>query len=166
VLSPYAFLDDFDSTVIVAVITMWMVQVTFDEIINVITMGHRLVSTTRAVFMARFMAATVMIGRAPIGILQPDFYHVLFDERRVSGSGGTMQVSVVKVIDVTCVFDRGVATLWTVLVTLVRMNFWIFHNKHLVNQNVSYQGRMFPNQRTTTSGKACPFEKSPKAQLN
>jgi hypothetical protein len=42
-----------------------------------------------------------------------------------------MQVAVVKVIDVTCVFDRGVATLWTVLVTLVRMNFWVFHNRGL-----------------------------------
>jgi hypothetical protein len=42
-----------------------------------------------------------------------------------------MQVAVVKVIDVTCVFDRGVATLWTVLVPLVRMNFWIFHDEGL-----------------------------------
>jgi hypothetical protein len=42
---------------------------------------------------------------------------------------GMMQVSAVKVIDVTIMFDRGVSTLWTMLVTLVRMNFWIFHNK-------------------------------------
>ena len=41
-----------------------------------------------------------------------------------------MQVTVVKVIDVTFVFDRGVATPWTVLVTLVRMDFWIFHNNN------------------------------------
>jgi hypothetical protein len=40
-----------------------------------------------------------------------------------------MQVSVVQVIDVPIVFDRGMATLWTMLVTLVRMNFWIFHNE-------------------------------------
>jgi len=40
-------------------------------------------------------------------------------------------VAVVKVIDVTCVPDCGVATLWTVLVTLVRMNFWVFHKKGL-----------------------------------
>ena len=80
-LSLFAFLEDFESTVIVTVITVGMVQVAFDEIINVITMGHRFVPTTRAVFVPRLMAATVMIGRAPVGILHPDFYHVLFDER-------------------------------------------------------------------------------------
>jgi hypothetical protein len=80
-LSLFAFFDDFESTMIVTVITMGMMQVTRNEIVNVITMGHRLVPTTRAVFMACFMAATVMVGCAPIGILRPDFYHVLFDER-------------------------------------------------------------------------------------
>jgi hypothetical protein len=38
-----------------------------------------------------------------------------------------MQVTVVKIIDVTFVFDPGVATLWTMRVALVRMNFWICH---------------------------------------
>ena len=42
-----------------------------------------------------------------------------------------MKVAVVKVIDVTCVLDCGVAALWTVLVPLVRMNFWVFHKKGL-----------------------------------
>ena len=66
---------------IVTVIAMGMMQVTVNEIINVITMGHRLVPATRAVFMTSLMAATVVIGRAPIGILYPYFYHVLFNER-------------------------------------------------------------------------------------
>jgi hypothetical protein len=39
-----------------------------------------------------------------------------------------VQVAFVNIINVTFVFDRGVATHWTVLVTLVWMNFWIFHN--------------------------------------
>ena len=52
---------------IVTVITMGMMQVTINEIINVITMGNRFVPTTRAVL----LAATVMIGRTPIGIPQP-----------------------------------------------------------------------------------------------
>jgi hypothetical protein len=40
-----------------------------------------------------------------------------------------VQVAFVNIINMTLVLDRDMAALWTVLVTLVRMNFWIFHNK-------------------------------------
>jgi hypothetical protein len=43
---------------------------------------------------------------------------MLVEEHVIDASCGMMQVTVVKVIDVTFVFDRGVATLWTVLVPL------------------------------------------------
>jgi hypothetical protein len=36
-------------------------------------------------------------------------------------------MSIVNVIDMTFVFDRGVATLWSVLMTLVGMGSRIFH---------------------------------------
>ena len=40
-----------------------------------------------------------------------------------------VQMSIVNVIDMTFMFDRGVATLWSVLMTVVRMSSRIFHKK-------------------------------------
>jgi hypothetical protein len=48
----------------------------------------------------------------------------------VSTAGGIVQVAFMNIINVTFVLDRDMAALWTVLVPLVRMNFWLFHNKN------------------------------------
>ena len=66
---------------IVTVITMRMMQVAIDEVIDVITVGYCLVPTARAVLMARFMASAMMIGRASIGVVRADFYNVLLNKR-------------------------------------------------------------------------------------
>ena len=39
-----------------------------------------------------------------------------------------VQVAFVNIVDVIFVLDCDMTALWTVLVTLVRMNFWIRHN--------------------------------------
>jgi hypothetical protein len=65
---------------IVTVITVRMMQVPIDQIIDVVTMGNRFVSTARTVFVALVMAAADMAGRAPVGILWADIYCMLFDE--------------------------------------------------------------------------------------
>ena len=54
---------------IVTVVAVGVMQVAFDEIIDVITIGHRFVPATRAVSMAGRMTGAVMIRRTPIGIL-------------------------------------------------------------------------------------------------
>jgi hypothetical protein len=76
-----AFSDNFNGTVIVTVITMRMMQVTINKVIDVITMGYCLVPTARAVLMPRFMASTMMIGCASIGVVRADFYNVLLNKR-------------------------------------------------------------------------------------
>jgi hypothetical protein len=76
-----AFSENFNGTVIVTVITMRMMQVAIDEVIDVITVGYCLVPTARAVLMARFMACAMMIGRASIGVVRVDFYNVLLNKR-------------------------------------------------------------------------------------
>jgi hypothetical protein len=67
--------------VIVTVITVRMMQVPVDQIINVVTMGNRFVPTARTVFVVLVVAATDMARRAPVGILRADIYYMLFDER-------------------------------------------------------------------------------------
>jgi hypothetical protein len=67
--------------VIVAVITMRMVQVILNEVIDMIAMGYCLVTTTRAVLVPRSVACAMMIGRAPDGVMRADFYNVLLNER-------------------------------------------------------------------------------------
>ena len=76
-----AFADNFNGTVIVTVITMRMMQVAIDEIIDVITMGYYLVPTARVVLMPRFMACAMMIGCASVRVMRADFYNVLLNER-------------------------------------------------------------------------------------
>ena len=66
---------------IVTVITMRMMQVAVDEVIDVITMRYRLVPTARVVLMPNFMACAMMIGRASLGVVRADFYNVLLNER-------------------------------------------------------------------------------------
>jgi hypothetical protein len=55
--------------VIVTVVAVGVMQVAFDEIIDVITVRNCFVPATGAVFMAGRMTSTVMIRRTPIGIL-------------------------------------------------------------------------------------------------
>ena len=66
---------------IVTVITMRMMQVAIDEVIDVITMGYYLVPTARAVLMPQFMACAMMVWRASVGVVRADFYNVLLNER-------------------------------------------------------------------------------------
>jgi hypothetical protein len=73
-------LDDLDGTVIVTMITMRMMQVPIDQIINVVTMRNRFVPTARTMFVVLVVAATDMVVRAPVGILRADIYYMLFNE--------------------------------------------------------------------------------------
>jgi hypothetical protein len=76
-----AFSENFNGTVIVTVVTMRMMQMIINEVIDVISMGYCLVPTTGAVLMPRFMASAMMIGCAAVGVTRADFYNVLFNER-------------------------------------------------------------------------------------
>ena len=66
--------------------------------------------------MPRFMGCAMMIGCASIGVVRADFYNVLLNKRSVDLPRRVVQMSVVNVIDMPVVFDRGVAAAWGVLV--------------------------------------------------
>ena len=61
---------------IVAVVTVGMMQVAVDKIIDVVTVGYRFVPATRAVLMAGLMAGAVVIRGTPIWILGSHLDHV------------------------------------------------------------------------------------------
>ena len=113
---------------------------TINEVVDVLTMRYYLVPTPWSVFMPCLMACAMMIGCTPFGVVGADFYHMLLNKRWIGVPRRMVQMSIVNVIDMTFMFDRGVATLWSVLMTVVRMSSRIFHktnnktNKSVFNQ--------------------------------
>ena len=60
--------DDLKRAMVIAMVTVRMMKVAVDKIIDVIAMRHRLMSAPRAVHVPRLVAAAAMIRRASIGI--------------------------------------------------------------------------------------------------
>jgi hypothetical protein len=101
---------------VVAVATVGMVQPTIDQEIHVISVRHRLVSATRPMLMAVFVG-TSLVGRCtavrvPTGHLKGVFLH------RAIGRG-MMEVTVVKVVKVISMTDRGVPASVAMLVIML-----------------------------------------------
>ena len=119
---------DFDRTVIITVIAVWMMQVALYEIIDVVAVGHRLVPAIAAVFVRALVTAAIVVGCAALGVLRTDFQDMLLDQRGATGPNRIMEVAVVKVIDMTAVFDAGMAAVWGVLVTAVGMGIETAHS--------------------------------------
>jgi hypothetical protein len=111
--------EHLDGTVIVAVVAVGVVQVPVDEVVDMVAVWHRLMPTTGAVLVAGLVAVAMMVGSAAIGILRTEFQDMLLDEH---GTGWMVNVTVVKVIDMPLVLDRGVAAACSVLVASIGMD--------------------------------------------
>jgi hypothetical protein len=59
--------------VIVAVITVRMMQMTIDDIIDMVAVRHRLVPAIGTMLVANHVSAAVMVGRAAVGVFRTDF---------------------------------------------------------------------------------------------
>jgi hypothetical protein len=66
-----------DRPVIITVISMWMMQVTVNQIVKMIAVGNALMCTAGTVYMSLVMSTTLMIRRTSIGICRVDFKDVL-----------------------------------------------------------------------------------------
>jgi hypothetical protein len=99
--------------VIVTVIAMHVMQVSVDEIIDVVAMGHRLVSATGAVG----VSGALRIGRAAHRVSGADSNNVLVDVISVH----VMQVTVVQIIDMPVMSDGGMAAVRAMLMGVVGM---------------------------------------------
>lgn len=101
---------------VITMVTVRVMQVTIDQIIDVITVRYRFVTASGTVHVARVVAAAVVLGGASDGIGLGDFDRVLFD---FSVFQDVMQVAVVQVIHVVAVLDTGVFAIWAVLVVVM-----------------------------------------------
>lgn len=72
-------LDYFYRTMVVAVITMRVVQMTIDQVIDVIAMRNGLMAATGTVNVARVVAPAGMVWRALIRIRSVHFNPMFFD---------------------------------------------------------------------------------------
>jgi hypothetical protein len=112
---------------IVTMIAVGMVQVALDEIIDMVAMGYGLVPTIGAMFVRDSVTTAIVVGCAALRVLRTDFQDMLLDQRGATGPNRMMQVAIVKVIDMSAVFDAGMAAVRGVLVTAVGMGFGIAH---------------------------------------
>jgi hypothetical protein len=104
-----------ERAVIVAMVAMRVVQVPIDQIVDVIAMRHRLVTTPGAVLVGGVMPSATVVRRACRGVRGGDVDPVLVDMVTVL----VMEVAVVQVVDVTVMTDSGVAAARTVYVGVI-----------------------------------------------
>jgi hypothetical protein len=100
--------------VIVAVIAMRVVQMSIDQVIDVVAMRDRLVAAVGSVDVVGVVLSLV-IRRAGIRVLLADRDYVLIDMIAMR----MVQVPIVQVVHVPVVLDRGVATVLAVLMLVV-----------------------------------------------
>jgi hypothetical protein len=109
--------DDVQRPVIIAMIAVRMVQMTVDQIIDVIPMGHRLMSAARAVHMPRLVTAAAVIRGAVIGIFRTHLDDMLIHVVTVR----IMEMAIMQIVDVIAVANGGVATAWAMLMVVFPM---------------------------------------------
>jgi hypothetical protein len=105
-----------------------MVQMAVDQVVDMIPVRNRLVSAVRPVHVFGFVAAALMRRRTVIGVGRSHRNGMLVDVVTVR----MMEMTVVQVIDVTIVLDRGVPAAGAMLMIVVRV-FLAAHRSLLVN---------------------------------
>jgi hypothetical protein len=107
---------------VITVVTVRMVKVTFDQIIDMPAVGHCLVPTPWTVDMTGLVTAAMMVRCTAIRVLVVDFDRVLFDHVR-AGDLRMMKVTVMQIVDMAAMFDSDMATVLGVLVSVIGMAF-------------------------------------------
>ena len=108
-------LGELDGAVVVAVAAVRVVQVTVDQVVDVVTVGHGLVAAAGAMHVVARVPATVVARSAGPGVGGVDLDLALVRVALVRA----MHVAVVQVADVVAVLDGGVAALGAVGVIVV-----------------------------------------------
>lgn len=98
-------------------ITVRVMKVAVDKVVDVIAVRHRFVTAARSVHMARFVATTVVVRRATIRIFRADFdlVFVYMVAMRM------VQMAIMKIIYVVAVLDCGVSAARAMLMVMVSM---------------------------------------------
>ena len=94
---------------------MRVVQLSIDQIIDMVAVRHGLMSTTRAMLVSgasRFRSAPRRVGLVDLNDM---FVNVI--------AVHVMQMTVVKIVNMSTVANRGMSTLWAVLMGMVSVMF-------------------------------------------
>jgi hypothetical protein len=103
-------------------IPMRMMQTPTHEIVDVIAVRDRLMTTSLAMGMIAVPAAR---RRVTVGVLGVDLHHVLVDMIVVR----MMKMAVVEIVDMVAMLDRDMAAIGPVNVRMLRMNRVISHSQ-------------------------------------
>jgi len=104
--------------VIVTVIAVGMVQPALDQIIDVIGVRDRLMTTAGTMNMICFVTGMPEFWRAAIWVLGTHLDRVVFDDVAPL----MVQMTVVKIVDMVAMLDRDMAAAGAVLVRMVGVN--------------------------------------------
>jgi hypothetical protein len=99
-------LHELQRTMVVAMIAVRMVQAPVDEIIEMVSMGDRLMAAIWTMLMRCIMPFRRLIARAAIRVLRRYFDDMLID----AATFNVLKVPLIKIIDVVCMPNRNVAT--------------------------------------------------------
>ena len=102
---------------VIAVVTVRMVQMAVHQVIDMIAMRHQLMAAARAVHMACGVTGALVAWRAALGIVGAHRQAVLVDVIAVH----MVQVTVMQIVNVAIVLDRRMATARLVLMFVVGM---------------------------------------------
>ena len=108
-------MHDFHRTVVIAVTAVRMVQMTGDEIVDMVAMRNRFVTATRSMNVGAIMPGAAMLWRATIRVLvahlNPMFVHMV--------RMGMMKMAIVEIVHMVAVADGNVAAFRSVRVIMV-----------------------------------------------
>jgi hypothetical protein len=101
-----------DRAVVVAVPFVRVVQVPVGQVVQVVAVGHLLMPAASPVHVARLVRAAVVLRCTRSGVSRVNREYVLIDVALVR----VVHVSVVEIVRMTLVSDRGMSAAWAVLV--------------------------------------------------
>lgn len=138
---------------VVAVIPVRVVEVTVDEVVDMVPVRHHLVSAAGAVPVRGNMAVARVIGRADVGMLGIDGHDVFIDVIPVR----VVEMPVVQVVDVAVVQDCAVAAARPVLVWVVLVRGMSAHGQTLQRRRRARQAARSKTRSQPTHGLCrCP----------
>jgi hypothetical protein len=111
--------------VIIAVPVVRVMQMTIDEIVDMIAVGDRFMPAARAMHVSRLMAAAHMVRRAAIRIDRRDRQHMFVHMAAMH----VMQMPIMKIVDMTVVLHSRMPAARAMLMGMVGV-MWLFAIRH------------------------------------
>jgi hypothetical protein len=103
---------------VIAVISVGMMQMTIHQVIDMVAVRNRLVTAIRTMFVILRVSVTGMFGRAGGRVASADAQTVLLNRTTL----GMVQVAVMQIVDVAVMDDPGMPAIGPVLVRVALVN--------------------------------------------